>query len=150
MYSIPACPAAQQPWRAGCHGHLAKFWSFVLVKAALEGLTDRQPNRQVASEGGAQHMAVELGLHQPNGGIRKRNVVGFGHQSGGISDQEGGEVTDLGTVEQGLIIDINEQGSGEGLVLTLQHRLNGGLHRFSLRVDHRQGLEPSTVAENQP
>lgn len=40
----------------GCRIHLTEFWPFVLIKAALEGLPDRQPHWQFAPEGGPQHI----------------------------------------------------------------------------------------------
>ncbi|MCP9860871.1 DUF3721 domain-containing protein, partial [Cyanobium sp. Cruz-8D1] len=52
------------------HGSMPTQWLETHCAAMALGLV---------SVSQAQHMPVELGLHQPNGGIRKRNVVAFGH-----------------------------------------------------------------------
>ena len=59
---------------------LAKLWSFVLVEAALKSIPNGHAQRQFATEGCTQYASVELRLNQPNGGLRKGNIVSLTHQ----------------------------------------------------------------------
>ena len=118
----------------------------MLVKATLEGIINRQSHGQFSPKRCAKYPTVELGLHQTNGGLRERNVISFGNERGGISDQVCGEVTNFRILTQSLIVNINKEEPGKGLIFPLQHRLNRGLHGFTLRVHDCQGLEPLRIA----
>lgn len=47
------------------------LWFFHRIEASIKGLANRQSERQAAREGAAQHIAVELGGHQPIGRVLK-------------------------------------------------------------------------------